>query len=127
MSELALKQADYAIFVAMTIVVFLVVRWGLKRWRSWASLPPATWLIMSVVLLAGWWPVEQSGEAERRQIEQLVSALAPTYAQELARSGHSLIELDTQDDNPVLIAIRRSLEDWNRNNTMASDIYTMRL
>src|SRR5687768_17478776 len=112
MSDFVTMQADYAIFVASTLVAFTVLRWVLRRWRDWAKLPRLTWGIMAAILLAGWWPVEQSGDAERRQIEQLVSALAPTYAQELARSGHSLVELDTRDDNPVLISIRRALEDW---------------
>jgi PAS domain S-box-containing protein len=120
------RQTDYFTFVALTVVLFAALARFLPRHRHGAALPRITWLIVPLLLTGGWWLVEQAGRTERQKIETLVSAMAPTYAHELARAGHARITLATPPDDPTLQTIRRLLDDWIKANPIAADIYTMR-
>lgn len=119
-------QADFVGFGVGALILFAGLALILPRFRRGARLPPLAWVTLAVVLLAGWWPVQQAGVGERQQVETLVSALAPTYAHELARAGHSQLQLNTPPDDPVYQRILGLLDDWTRANPIAADIYTMR-
>ncbi len=126
MPEFITHNFDYLLLVAATIAAFAALAWALRRYRPGARLPRATSALVALVLAAGWWPVEKAGREERSRIEALVSALAPTYAGELARAGHAKITLETPADDPTLQGIRQRIDEWFAANQVAADIYTMR-
>ncbi|MCU0772558.1 MAG: ATP-binding protein [Verrucomicrobia bacterium] len=80
----------------------------------------------AVTLTVGWWAVEGAGEDARQQCMAQVSALAPTYARELTRLGHSAITLDTDPEDPRYQAMLTAEIQWQALNPHAHDIYTMR-
>lgn len=86
-------QTDYLIFIGVSVVVFVLVSIALRVWRG-ARLPLPAWVLAGAILVGGWWSVQFAGENARKDIERLVSALAPTYSHEMARTGHEKITLE---------------------------------
>ena len=73
---------DYLLFALASAAVFFALGRVLRRRSAEARLPRATWWIVLAVLGLGWSFVDRAGRAERRKIEELVSAMGPTYATE---------------------------------------------
>ncbi len=120
------QNCDYAIFVGVALGVFALLAWALSRWRKGARFPGSIWLLLAAVLLGGWWRVSDAGEEQRQQIARLVSAMAPTYAREMARNGHGELRLDTAENDPVYQRLLQLQREWIADNPNAHDIYTMR-
>lgn len=118
-------QTDYLIFVGVSVVVFVLVSIALRVWRR-ARLPLPSWVLAGAILVGGWWSVQYAGENARKDIERLVSALAPTYAHELERMGHEKITLETKADDPLYLGQIATLKKWAAINPAVADIYTMR-
>jgi len=126
MTELFSHHLDFLLFAAAVVAAFAALTWLLTRWRPGARLPRVTFVIVPVLLIGGVFLVESAGRAERRRIESLVSALAPTYALELARAGHAKITPETPAGDPTLQDIRLRIDEWLTANPIVADIYTMR-
>ena len=118
-------QSDYLVFVAVSIIAFLLITAALHRWRK-ARLSLPAWALVLAVLVCGWWSVQSAGESAREDIQHLVAALAPTYAMELGRAGHEKITLDTRADDPLYLEQIELLKKWAAINPAVADIYTMR-
>jgi PAS domain S-box-containing protein len=121
------QNCDYAVFTGVTLGIFLVMAWILARTRKGARLPGYIWLLAGLVLIGGWWRVQDAGEAESQRLARLVSAMTPTYARELARMGHAQLTLETKAEDPLYQRLLQAQREWMQDNPNAHDIYTMRL
>ncbi|MEO8277696.1 MAG: ATP-binding protein [Thermoanaerobaculia bacterium] len=79
-----------------------------------------------VGLVTGWFYVESAGRRAADDLERLVSAMAPTYAAELERMGHSRIGPTTPPDDPGYLEMIAAEKRWLASNPNVSDIYTFR-
>ena len=120
------NQQDYFAYSLAALIFFGTLAFILPQLRREARLPLTTWLILPLVLAASWWPVEKAGRDERKQIETLLGAMAPSYAAELARAGHAQITPATPPDDPTRKKIETLIDGWLRANPIAADLYTMR-
>src|SRR5262245_39826070 len=107
--------------VAAALATFAVVR--VARLRQSAS---GAWVALAAFLVLGYFYVEGSGNRERREVERLVSAMAPTYAGEIERLGHSRLRLDAAPDDPLYLSLIEAEKRWLALNPEIADIYTFR-
>ena len=125
MSAFLSSHADYLFFSGACGTVFGLLAWVTSiRYR--ARLPRAAWLILVLTLAGGWFLVDRAGRAERDKIQQLLCAMAPTYALEMMRMGHAAMTLDTPADDPLYQRLLAAERQWCAANPTANDIYTMR-
>jgi signal transduction histidine kinase len=113
---------DFVLVAALvTALMVLVARLaGLRRSRHIA------WILLVLVLGFGWFYVESAGERAARDLERLVSSMAPTYARELELMGHADIGPQTPADDPRYLAMIEAEKRWLAANRSVSDIYTFR-
>ena len=124
--EVIRSQRDYLCLVLGAFLSLIVISILLKRRRESARLPLVAWLAVAATLGVGWWAVQGAGEEAQQQNIARVSALAPTYARELERMGHAEIGLETDPDDPRYAAMIAAQVQWQKLNSHAHDIYTMR-
>ncbi len=126
MPPLISQNYGYAIFAGVALALFIGLAFLLSRSRNGAKLPGAIWVLLAAILVGGWWRVEDAGEKQRQHIARIVSAMAPTYAREMARNGHAQLTLETPPDDPVYRRLLQMQREWIVDNPGAHDIYTMR-
>ncbi|MDD5140304.1 MAG: ATP-binding protein [Verrucomicrobiales bacterium] len=119
-------QGDYLTFAVVTLIVIAVVKFGIRRFRPTVSFPWQLWMLVLVVLSFGWGATQRAGEHAREENIAMVSAMAPTYAAEMERRGHSRITESTPPDDPVYLELIRAQIQWEKLNPFAHDIYTFR-
>jgi len=107
--------------VAAIVATVAVVR--VAQLRQSARLAFAT---LAAALVLGYFYVEGSGGRERREVERLVSALAPTYAAEIERLGHHRLSQDAAPDDPLYLTLVEAEKRWLALNPEIADIYTFR-
>ncbi len=118
--------ADYAIFAIISIVGLAIASmWMWRSGRSDRSLTLA-WLLLAATLVAGWFLVNQAGERERVRLRRRIEGLAPTYAGELERMGHSQIEVGTPPDDSRYREMIDAQIRWLEVNQAVADVYTFR-
>src|SRR6187431_2555172 len=96
-----------AFYVVAIVATVAVVR--LARLRQSAR---GAWAALAVVLGAGYFYVEATGRREAREVERLVSAMAPTYASEIERLGHASLGLDAKPDDPLYLTLIEAEKRW---------------
>ena len=126
MASFFTTNLDYLLFAIGALVALSALQVLLPALHSRPRVPRAAWPIVAVLLVAGWFPVQRSGEQECAKIEQLVGAMAPTYAQEMQQLGHARVTLDTAPDDPVYLSLIAAEIRWLKANPFVRDIYTMR-
>ena len=112
-------------FVAVAVLALLVTwvvsrRAGLRRSRMLAS------LLVLAGLGFGWFYVEAAGDRAAKDLERLISTMAPTYAAELELLGHASLDSKTAPDDPRYLAMIEAEKRWLASNKYVSDIYTFR-
>jgi hypothetical protein len=120
------EQRDYLWLVGAAALFFGVLAYRLHRYRAPAQLPRPVWLIAVAVLIAGGWATQRAGKHAQRECIAQVSALAPTYAYEMASMGHSRVASDARADDPLYLALIEAEIQWEKLNPAINDIYTMR-
>ena len=126
MTALLLRQLDYLLLTAGTLLLFgLLHRWLWLGRRS-GMVPLIAWLLVLGVLGSGWFVVEGSARRERDRMQQLVEGYAPTYAQELGRMGHQQITLATSPEDTRYWQMISAEKRWLAANPSINDIYTLR-
>jgi signal transduction histidine kinase len=113
---------DFVFVAVLALLATSLVarRAGLRRSRNLA------WAFLLVVLASGWFLVEAAGRRAAKDLERLISAMAPTYARELELLGHAEVGLHTAADDPRYLAMIAAQTRWLSTNEYVSDIYTFR-
>src|SRR4051812_8670712 len=96
------------------------------RKRHGAGIGRATWAALLAVIFAGAGASELAGNHERNRLHDMLQGIAPTYAQELSRMGHSKITLDTKPDDPLYLSMINAEIRWLKVNPGINDVYTFR-
>jgi len=124
--EFIRSQGDYLCLVLGTVLSLLVIAQLLRRRQQPTRLPRVTWLIAAATLAVGWWAVEGAGRRAQQQGVGQIFSLAPTYAHELQRLGHSKLNLDTDPQDPQYLAMITAQIQWQELSPHAHDIHTIR-
>jgi PAS domain S-box-containing protein len=124
--EFVKMQGDYLLFVLGALVVAAIAHIIVRRLRAIDSLSFQLWPATILVLGLGWLVVEHSGDDARMENIALISAMAPTYAEELERMGHAHITEATPPDDPLYLELIQAEIRWQQLNPFAHDIYTFR-
>jgi hypothetical protein len=117
---------DFLIFATFSVGILLLLWQLLPRLAHGARLPRITWVVVTLVLVGGWFRVHSAGRQEVERIQRLFETIAPTYAAELAHLGHERITLELPPDNPTYVACIEAAKRWMKANKLARSIYTMR-
>jgi len=119
-------NADYLIFVGVWIGLFATKNlWLVQTGRRYA-ISRSEWLLAVLIFIGGWFLVDYFSSLERAQIQEMVSGLAPTYAQELELMGHARINEKTAPDDPLYRSMIQAETRWYKANPKVADIYTLR-
>src|SRR5690349_746011 len=116
-------RLDAAAFALAIVFVTAVSHWRLRR-RHGASIGAFTWALLIIVIATGIGAAEIAGNHERNRLRDMLQGIAPTYAQELQRMGHSKITLDTKPDDPLYLSMIQAEIRWLKVNPGINDVYT---
>ena len=117
---------EYLVFSGVAVAAFTGVHLWLHRRDRRAGLPPAAAAAAVAILLAGGWLVSRNEHQTIERLTRAVIGLAPTYAAEIERLGHSRITLQTPADDPGYLALIAAEKRWLALNPVVNDIYTFR-
>jgi len=118
-----MNDVAYPLFcVACVALVGVLHLWLRRRHRHRSS--PFVWVILAVVLVAGFFVVRSAGNREREKLGETLSFLAPTYAAEIELLHHDRLSADTPPDDPIYLAIVEAQKRWLKLNPAVIDIYT---
>lgn len=121
-----ISNYDYVLFSGCSIVALLGISVWLRRSVQSYHTLIVVWACLNLLLVLGWFLVEDAGNRERVRLRKQVEGFAPTYAHELQEMGHSKITPDTAlDDTHYLKMINRQIS-WLQLNSAVTDIYTFR-
>lgn len=119
-------NADYLVFAGLWVGLFAIkCAWLARTGRQYAIFY-REWFITALILIGGWFLVDYSTTQEHARIREMVSSLAPTYAQELELMGHARINEKTALDDPLYLSMIKAEIRWQKANPKVADIYTMR-
>jgi diguanylate cyclase (GGDEF)-like protein/PAS domain S-box-containing protein len=93
---------------------------------SMGFMPYLAWGIICMLLIIGWFAVDDAGKKELERNKMLVDGIAPTFAYELEKMGHEDIRLATSVFDPQYQNINKTLHKWLAINPDISAIYTLR-
>jgi PAS domain S-box-containing protein len=119
-------QADYLALVVGSLGLLSTIAFWLRGHRRPAVLSRMVWVLSVAVLCVGWWVTQRAGGHARQERIAQVSALAPTYAYEMARMGHYRIMESTQPEDPLYLSLIDAQIQWEKLNPSVNDIYTFR-
>ena len=119
-------QLDLAAFCILGVVIAVGVHVWLRRSTVKAGLGPITWGLLLILLGGGSFAAYHAGEDQRAQLRLTLQGFAPTYAEELARLGHSKITFNTPADDPDYLKLIEAEKRWLAVNPAVNDIYTFR-
>jgi PAS domain S-box-containing protein len=117
---------QYMVFAVVFIVAQGAISYALRRTGHGGRLILASWAFLLISLVPGWFLTQGAEEAERSRLRDSITGFAPTYADEMKKMGHHLIQLDTPPDDPLYLAMIERQKEWLRLNPKVSDIYTFR-
>src|SRR5437868_6110293 len=108
-------RLDAAAFAALAVTVTAAAHLWLRR-RHQARIGFVAWGLLLVVLALGVVAAEIAGNHERNRLRDMLQGIAPTYAQELQRMGHSKVALDTKPDDPLYLSMINAEIRWLKAN-----------
>lgn len=121
------ENRDYLLFIFSCLVVFGLLETWLRRRSPHGRLHWGVWPTLCVLLITGWFLVENGGRSESRRIQDFMQGVAPTYAQELTRMGHERMTFGTPADDASYLSMIAATKRWKAVNPVVSDVYTFRL
>ena len=102
---------DAATFGLTLLVVAIALHVRLRR-KHGRGIPTASWFALVFLLAATAIAPELAGEHERMRLRDMLSGIAPTYAQELTLMGHSKITEQTSPEDPAYLAMIEAQKRW---------------
>lgn len=118
--------ADDAAFVVGVLVLTLAAHLWLRR-PGIGGLSRPMWAACGLACVMGVVAGNIATNREHVRHRSIVQGLAPTYAAELERMGHALIDLETDPSDTLYLAMIEAQKRWLSLNPWVADIYTMRL
>ena len=125
MSLLSLVPWDFTCLVGAALSLYLLKYWILRR-SCRAAYGAADFLFIAGSCLAAWLWLDHATVNERQRLQQMVQALAPTYAREMEQMGHEKIGLNTAANDPLYLRLINAEKRWLQMNPHVMDIYTLR-
>jgi len=119
-------NADYLVFIGLWIGLFAVKNFWLVRTGRRYAISRSEGLFTVLIFIGGWILMDYSTRLEHQQIREMISSMAPTYAQELELMGHSLINEKTAPNDPLYLSMINAEIRWLKANPKVADIYTLR-
>ncbi len=119
-------RVDAAVFIIVALIGAALMQRKLRRTHRAPGLPRRSWLVLGLILLCGTALAEVNGRLERRRLQRMLEGYAPTYADEMARLGHSRLPADCPPDDPTYLTLVGAQVHWLRMNPSIADIYTIR-
>lgn len=118
-------RIDTIAFDAVMASVAVFGHFWLKR-RHGAGAPRLAWCVLAWLLVAGAAGPEFTGHHEATRLRDMLSGIAPTYAQEMQLAGHGMLTLQTPANDPQYLQLIEAEKRWQRANPNVSDVYTFR-
>lgn len=119
---------DYVCFLVASVALFLFCQIRAAQATSWRiRFPRSATAALLVILVAGWFLTDYFASRSSKNIEEMVSGYAPTYAQELSAMGHADVTLESDPNDPQYLRMIDAQIRWLRANSAVKDIYTFRL
>ncbi|MBW8782439.1 MAG: response regulator [Verrucomicrobia bacterium] len=119
-------RIDTVVFCVLAILILWLGTRFMRHKQRGLRFPPFVFALAAALTAGGAWFAEFSGNLERAQIRQLVSGLAPTFANEMEMLGHAKISLQTPPDDPLYLTLIEREKTWLKLNPFVADIYTYR-
>ncbi|MGC5326912.1 sensor domain-containing diguanylate cyclase [Brevibacillus sp. SYSU BS000544] len=126
---------DYAVFVTIVITSYVCLTVWLKRilkargyeqkqimGRSQSFI----WGLLALVLLFGWFFVNQAEEDEVAKIKTPLEGLAPVFSKILQDEGHARIQLDTLPSDALYQRMSDQMIEWMKLYPFIESVYTIR-
>ena len=126
MANFFANQADYIAFALIVVAAMAAVTLCLRRKHDSDISLAIGWILLPLLLVAGWFLVNSEGEGERKRLRVRIEGLAPTYAEELRSMGHASIDARTPADDPLYLKMIEKQKRWLELNRSVADIYTFR-
>ncbi|MBL0389368.1 EAL domain-containing protein [Tumebacillus sp. ITR2] len=138
--DVIMSNLDYILFVVIVGAFFLSVEWIMYRYMrsvglttkvygekfSMGRAPLIAMVVVFSILIVGWFVVEDAGEEQAATNQRLVEGIAPTFAFELQKMGHSQIRIATPELDPMYKGILTTVSKWLTINPEIERIYTLR-
>ncbi|KEO81374.1 GGDEF domain-containing protein [Tumebacillus flagellatus] len=127
-------NGTYALFSALILLAFFVIRRSMRRYLHRRNLPNSIlgwgprlmFAATAVTLVLGYLVVLRAEGVERRHTQELLAGIAPTMAYELQQLGHWQITTRTSPDDPHYLLLIETMKNWMRLNPQIDSLYTMR-
>ena len=116
--------ADYLLLTLIAVLCHGLLHRLKWRGEEGAWVARASWILLAALLTSGWWVVDDAGRQKARLLQKAVAGLAATYADDLARLGHSRLTQATTD--PHRADLSRVLEHWRSLNPSIAEFFTLR-
>ena len=117
---------DWAVLALLGVASLGATHVLLRRTHG-VGTPASTWRLLGCFLLAGFLLAGWAGEAGRQRLRGLLQGMAPTYAVEMERRGHSQLRLDTPPDDSLYLELINAQKLWLEANPAVSNVYTFRV
>jgi hypothetical protein len=117
-------RLDVAVFVAVSGTVFAGTTIWLQLKIKTSRFRVYSFFVLCMLFVLGFVAAEAGGNAQKKELKEMLQGIAPTYAQELHLSGHARVRLDTSSDDPVYLSLIDAQKRWLKVNRKVADIYT---
>jgi diguanylate cyclase (GGDEF)-like protein/PAS domain S-box-containing protein len=138
--DVVMSNLDYIVFVAIVAAFFMSVEVFMYRHKRLLGLtqptqgeqftmgraPQIAAVVVVLILIAGWFVVEDAGEQQGKTNKRLVEGIAPTFSFELQKMGHQQVRIATPPNDPMYQIILTTVSKWLSINPEIERIYTLR-
>ncbi|HEU5040733.1 MAG TPA: histidine kinase dimerization/phospho-acceptor domain-containing protein, partial [Gemmatimonadales bacterium] len=119
-------RLDWVVLVLLGVAGLGATHLFLRRTHRFGA-PASTWRLLGFFLFAAFLLADWAADAGRQRLRSLLQGMAPTYAVEMERRGHSQLRLDTPPDDSLYLELINAEKLWLDANQAVSDIYTFRV
>jgi diguanylate cyclase (GGDEF)-like protein len=115
---------DIGVFAFASVLAVLLLQAFCRRRRA-GRFPLWVWGSLGLILVLSALFCRTTTNAERDRLAATLTGLAPTYAEDFRRAGHSAINVRTRADDPTYLTLIDMQRRWLACNTQVNDIYTV--
>jgi PAS domain S-box-containing protein len=115
------------VVLALLGLIGLGATHALLRRTHGVGAPASTWRMLGFFLFAAFLLADWTGDAGRARLRSLLQGMAPTYAVEMERRGHSQLRLDTPPEDSLYLELINAQKLWLDANPAVSNVYTFRV